>query len=229
MNNKEIEQEWLSLTGGAFGGPEMASFSLPKDYFNTFPQQLMRRLAKENLLSEPHAELWEIAPEIAHLSRKLPFSLPEGFAASLQQHALLPAEWAKQQGFSSSDRLRVPMPPLFSADGSGQRLASHRKGFWRRRWVQVAMAACVIGLGVVGWWLHQRQQSLTAKLSKIPTEAIAQYLETNTDLFNSDLIWHQLDTTRIVESFSMMNMGGITEQDIQQYLNMDSASDYYLP
>jgi hypothetical protein len=59
--------------------PFLPVFTVPKDYFDRFHENLMQRIRKEEK-QDISAELEEISPVLAaRLSKKMPFSLPEGY------------------------------------------------------------------------------------------------------------------------------------------------------
>jgi len=189
-----IRHEWLRLTGGKVQPPGHPDFYVPDAYFTSFPQRLLQRL-KEEPSSDILSRDETVLTEI-ELPRHVPFAVPEQYFENFPQQLMR--------------RLQTDAV-----------VRSKRKRLTRL--VSYALAACLVGFGIMGWWMHQRRQSLQARLEHIPTEAIAQYLEQHTDLFNSDWIVRQLGSEAI--SLSLPENNSITADDIREYLDLDSVPD----
>ncbi|SFV32670.1 hypothetical protein [Thermoflavifilum thermophilum] len=198
----EVRQEWMRLTRGRIQPPGHPDFDVPGDYFTFFLQQLKARLMEKK---DPACVAQDAIRKEADLPekkipRQLPFVVPENYFETF------PEQLMQKLG---------AQPPLPA-----------KRKWLSGRMIRAALAACLVGMGVVGWWMYQRQQSIEARLERVPTEAIAQYLELHTDLFNSDLIVHQLGNSEISLSLpSPTSYGGITPDDIREYLDLDSLPD----
>ncbi|MBX6379086.1 MAG: hypothetical protein IRZ01_00190 [Thermoflavifilum aggregans] len=197
-----VRQEWMRLTRGRIQPPGHPDFDVPDDYFTFFLQQLKDRLMEKKdpggVAQDASWNETDLAEK--EMPRRLPFVVPENYFETFPGQLM--------------QKLRAQHP-----------LPAKRK-WLSGRIIRAALAACLVGIGVAGWWMYQRQQSLQARLERIPTEAIAQYLEQHTDLFNSDLILRQLDNSEISLSLpSPTSYGGITPDDIREYLDLDSVPD----
>lgn len=190
-----IRWEWEQLTGGKIAPPGHPEFHVPANYFLHFPEQLQRRLREEGELSNR-------------------FDLPHKDAVDA---------WPREMPYEVPEQYFEAFPDRLMQKLKAEQ-ASRAKSKWLpQRVMAIALAACLAGLCVVGWWMYQQHQSLQARLERIPTEAIAQYLEQHTDLFNSDLIVRQLDN---IEANQLLpGNSEITPEDIREYLDLDSLPD----
>ncbi len=205
--------------------------AVPEGYFEKLPQLILERVKQSG--AESADELEQLSPMLAQLSRKMPYSVPEGYfdtsangspgmmeagnpelSAELQSARHMPYR-VPENYFSG-----FPALMLQRAKGSGAKVISmSRFTTWRK----LAVAALVAGIIFIGsWWLSDTSSApdapAMAGLEEISLEELESFAEGRpaaaTDLGFTDTASGELEEEDFQEFFAELS-----DQELQRYLS----------
>ncbi len=191
-------------------------YSLPADYFNNLENDI---LANIHLAQAP----------IIHFSKEMPFEVPENYFASFETHiqkriseieeTVLPntiLPYAVPANYFDN----LPSQILSKAKASGQPVVKTTtiplgREIWKQvRWAAAAILILGIGLGSSKMFIQPRPISQGLSVSQLSKTEITNYVETNIDDFDTDLIVDNLSSTDI-----NILTGQLDEKEITEYLD----------
>ncbi|MCW3462910.1 hypothetical protein [Chitinophaga nivalis] len=175
-------------------------FTTPAGYFDALPATVLQRV--RTLEATPAAELTELSPFLATLSRQTPFSIPEGYFETLP----VPLH-------AASPTLRV----------------HHRK---RNGWIKWAAAACLsifAGTSTLLFLEHEHTNSIEKQLETVSDQEIVNYLQTHTDAFDNEAIFTTIANTGIAPLLSHPLHEDVPLEAIETYLQQSDLPKEVLP
>lgn len=148
MNEKNTIQDELMSLGAELPYPAPNPYQVPVGYFENFANRLSDQIKPENDVQE---ELSSIAPFLNSISRKTPYSVPEGYFNSLSAEAqkddeisTLLLELKSKNTYSVPERYfeQLPSTLLEKVNANTARVVP----ISQRKWVRYAAAAVITGI-----------------------------------------------------------------------------------
>lgn len=222
MNRQDIIQNELKELGLS----QLASmsksmpFAVPNQYFNELSENLNFLIAEKEL-EEP----------VFGFSKKMPFSgVPEAYFEGLSQQILAKVkteqvvDWPKEnpyfvpQGYFEN----LPNTILAAVKSSEKRKNVGAKRIPLFRTVQLAASMALIlfvGLGVFKMNEQKSQSDIFAQLTQAE---IAEYVNSNIDDFDTDLVLNGLAFDKVMPEDNIAN--GISDEEIKAYMNEEGLN-----
>lgn len=189
---REIAGEWKDTSG-------KLPYTLPNDYFETLPDQILLKIKDLEIRQVPIAELKALSPRLAELPKTVPFHVPGDYF-----EGLVPTILARVKGPSVS-----------------KTFGFRRSSF---RW-QYALAASVITvvLGSSLLFFHQNSmRNLDGQLAKVSDQEIMEYLENHSDVFDNEVILKNLSEKSLSAENAVQEL---PNDQLQKYLEDHAIVD----
>ena len=205
MNNRVTIQDELNELGSSLPlekGSEL--YSVPMGYFEGFAQSVVQKLKTDSLSSSE--ELEEIAPFLASLPKKMPFSVPNSYFSETTEGL---SDWVKEESLPQFLKTGKQMP--FSVpDGYFESLpgiilkkVNPREAkvipiSSSRKWMRYAVAAMIAGIIAVSSILYfgnnnqaidpasESHEWVATKLKNVPNKELDEFL--NATYINSSAL-----------------------------------------
>ncbi|RYY90488.1 MAG: hypothetical protein EOO15_02325 [Chitinophagaceae bacterium] len=204
----ELQEAGVNLPAGLIVAP----YAVPHGYFAAFADTVLARIRQQ----ETAAELEELSPLLAGLSKKMPFAVPDGYFAEVPVPSLLDSidrgmPYSVPSGYFDS------LPETLLAKVAPQEAKVVRM---RPRWIRMAAAAVVGGIIAVGGWIYETRVpaspgvraeiAVQNGLKSVPDQALDEFIE-NTDPAASASLASNGNTHSEVKS--MLNDVPVSEMD----------------
>ncbi|GAB4093946.1 hypothetical protein [Flaviaesturariibacter terrae] len=172
----ELKEAGLTLPAGLHVPP----YAVPEGYFDSFAALVLARIRRE----EAAAELEESFPLLAGIPKEMPFAVPEGY---FERTAVLPSlldSIGREMPYAVPAGYFESLPQVLLARVAPPAAKVVRM---RPRWVQLAAAAVVGAVLVVGGWLYEGGHSTVTSnpeawvekgLKSVPDETLDEFIET---------------------------------------------------
>ena len=221
-------------------GAQIASpYEVPEHYFETFAAQVLARIKAQ----DPQEELKALSPILARMEKKTPFIVPSGYfdetpgnlTAGIQamdfvasELEILPPVLTASKG---KNVFQVPDSYFNELPGEVMKkikpVAPVIKMNFRRKFIQYAAAAAIVGVLVLSVWLYNNKDAdgtqtslasfnLNASLKKVSDADISNYVESNLTIPLPDpgaIAGNDLDPQDMKAL-----LADISDADLEQYL-----------
>jgi|SRR5690242_916792 len=226
---KAIRDELREIAPGMHLPESMPRFSVPEDYFRFLPENILLKI--NNLpASRAQRELQTISPFLGSLPKTNPYTVPPGYFSEIADNALqlamaivpiTPAvPYSVPEGYFEGLAEKITAKAVLQQ-------AEHKEPapvirLPRRPAVWKYLAAAVTS-GIIistALYIHNRHQNFDYQLAKVSDQAIEQYLQNNTGVFDNDLLYSNVNTDS-TGSLSISNE--LSTEDIREYLENIAA------
>lgn len=205
-------------------------YALPGHYFRDLPGKILQKIGNSVAVME---ELSGISPFLAAIPRVNPFSVPYGYFNALESNLLDSIALAREPSPTGVTTNPFELPAGYfeglaekiTARAAGSDAPNRREapvvslpGRKRVLWKPLAAAAVMAGVIVAtAVYVHHRQaQSFDRQLAAVPDQAIEQYLQYHTDVFDNDLLYNSVKAdSRAFEGID----NSLPSDDIRDYLD----------
>jgi hypothetical protein len=204
MNSRtNIQSELMELNSSLPFNVEMPVFNVPEGYFESFADEVLARIKGKQAVS-PSNELDSLSPLLSGISRKMPFSVPEGYfdEASTSLPGLIHDEQLPEvlSGASKTMPYEVPVGYFKALPQQVVNKVSKPKGrviSFNRNWMRYAVAAVMIGIVVLSSILYfssgsnedptqQSESWLAQKLKNVSNQEIEEFIKTAASFGNGN-------------------------------------------
>jgi hypothetical protein len=208
-------------------GPIAPPYAVPAGYFEAFAAAVLARICRE----EAAAELQEISPLLAGLSRKMPFEVPQGYfeaapvAAAPELPALL-ADIDRRMPYAVPEGYFATLPELMlKASAPKAKVVAMRPV----RWMRMAAAAVIATAMAVGVWFYtQPAASLSAdpqawvqkRLTGVPDGALEEFIETADPVHGAELAQSQRPKAEVRQL-----LNDVSDKEVDAFLEQVPTDD----
>ncbi len=221
---KAIQDELREIAPGMHLPESMPGFSVPENYFHLLPEEILLKI--NNLpAGRVQRELQTISPFLGSLPKTNPYTVPAGYFSELADNTLQLAmvirkitpvvPYAVPQGYFEGLAEKITAKAMQRQAGHDERtpvirLPRQRPALWK-----YLAAAVVSGIIIsTALYVHNRHQNFDYQLAKVSDQAIEQYLQNNTGVFDNDLLYSNVNT----DSIGALNISnGLSNEDIREY------------
>ena len=196
MNNRITIQEELKALNVELPmekGSEV--YSVPQGYFEGFAASVLQRIKAQEAVS-PSEEISALSPLLAGLSKKMPFSVPEGyFSKNTEELSGLVNEEVLPEVLQDAKEMLYAVPTgyfenfpdiiLKKVNPKQAKVISINSA---RRWMRYAAAAVITGAIAIGSFLYfgnnqpdpasQPQEWVAKKLKNVPDKELDEFINT---------------------------------------------------
>lgn len=222
---KAIRDELREIAPGMHLPENMPRFSVPEDYFYLLPEEL---LLKINNLSAGRAqrELQTLSPFLGSLPKTNPYIVPAGYFSEIADKVLqlaiaidpvTPAvPYSVPEGYFEGLAEKITAKAVLQQAEHKEpapviRLPRRRPAVWK---YLAAAVTCGIIISTALYY-HNRHQNFDYQLAKVSDQAIEQYLQNNTGVFDNELLYSNVNT----DSTGVVNISNeLSSEDIREYL-----------
>lgn len=198
--NRDWEKEAPRLAEMTRANP----FSVPPDYFSEL-QSRLQGLAYIQSLADHDSTSGFTVPDTYFNE------LPENISSSLKMERL--KEDVKEAGYSVPEGYFTTLNDTIKRRTVKQKHQKSRISHILTSWGSYAAAASMALIASIGIFLYQQNNTLEAKLARIPEDDIVNYLKVHSDPGDFPVILENLDANELPKPEAPLS-----DKEIQQYL-----------
>ncbi len=199
MNREEDYIDWDKEAPLLCAISKKNPFKVPEEYFNSLNSQILSQVALDDIKSESI------------------FEVPENYFNQLESQIM--SQIRIDEMINQNDGFTVPETYFEESQNViEQSVKSSKKSakIINLNMIRFAAAACILLTTSVGIYINiNRQQSVSYQLSKLPEEAIENYLLLHTDANDLPAIMNNLDD----QSVFALDQNQLTDDQIKDYLD----------
>lgn len=240
MNNRNtIQDELNGLNSGLNPDSNNTPYSVPEGYFEGLAASVLAKVKSESNVSAA-AEIAELSPLLAGISRKMPYSVPEDFFelnieglkafTSESEESLVLSFIEKEMPYEvpAGYFANVPEQVLQKVSNQGARVIP----MMRRKWMRMAVAAAVTGVMAISGIVYfsnrgnnkadSNEPALTA-VKKASTEELNEFIKTTAVDITDDKI--QVTAQNKTPKTEAKIFADVTDKELDAFLDQMPTDD----
>lgn len=183
-SRKHIQSELQDLNSSLPFDMKEPVFDVPQGYFENFASGVLAKI-KGELSVLPSSELESLSPLLAGLSRKMPYSVPDGYFSGTDEvlQALVRDEPLPDVLLQAGKQMPYEVPTGYFEQVPEAVIARIEKPkakvvpLFGRQWVRYAAAAIITGFVVLGGLMYLQQDNQSANGVSEPSSWVAKTLK----------------------------------------------------